>query len=257
MRAMEGVQALGPRECRALAGRLPDTPETVIAIHVLRRGFARAWLARGDETVLIRHDFSPEEPTVFGPAAGAVWPLLKQVHGWHCVNVDADAAEAVRTLLERRLGTLVASYDDVYHVLDAPPVRHRSPYVRRLTRPDAVILRASADEIQFNTFGSLEALLTEGFAAGAVIDGRVVSVAKTTAISGAHVDIGVETLEGWRGCGLATAAASIIAQCVQNSGRVPVWSTVEANGASLRVAQKLGFRASGRRVYLVPDWPEG
>ncbi|MGI8859675.1 MAG: GNAT family N-acetyltransferase, partial [Rubrobacteraceae bacterium] len=50
-----------------------------------------------------------------------------------------------------------------------------------------------------------------------------------------------DTLEGWRGRGLATAAASLVVGRVQRSDRVPVWSAGEDNYASLQVARKLGF----------------
>lgn len=47
--------------------------------------------------------------------------------------------------------------------------------------------------------------------------------------------------------------AAIVCRWVQDSGRVPVWSCGEDNLASLRVAQKLGFREVSRRVYLIPE----
>ena len=58
----------------------------------------------------------------------------------------------------------------------------------------------------------------------------------------------MSTLEEWRGRGLATAAASLVAQAIQESGRAPMWSA--GNPASLRVAQKLGFVEVSRRVYI-------
>ena len=67
-----------------------------------------------------------------------------------------------------------------------------------------------------------------------------------------HADIGAATLEAWRGRGLATAAAALVARRVQEAGQTPVWSAGEDNAASLRVAQKIGFTAVSRRTYSHP-----
>jgi predicted GNAT family acetyltransferase len=99
-------------------------------------------------------------------------------------------------------------------------------------------------------------MLTDGIAAGAVVDGNIVAIAHTYAQTNLHADIGVSTVEQWREKGFATAAASLVAQEIQDRGKVPVWSCGEDNTASLRVAQKLGFTEVGRRTYVIPISPE-
>ena len=99
-------------------------------------------------------------------------------------------------------------------------------------------------------FITFEDLLTNGAAAGAVVDNRLVALAHTNAMTARYGDIGVFTDEAWRGRGFATSAASIVAHCIRERGRVPVWSAGEDNAASLRVAAKLGFVEASRRVYL-------
>ncbi len=81
-------------------------------------------------------------------------------------------------------------------------------------------------------------------------DGRIVSTAQTAAITNGYADIGVATDEKWRGRGFATAAASIVARRIHETGRTPVWSCGEDNLASLRVAQKLGFEEVSRLTYV-------
>ena len=71
-------------------------------------------------------------------------------------------------------------------------------------------------------FGSPDGLLSEGVAAGALVDGGLVALACTTARTEKHADLGVVTLEGWRGRGLATACAALVADGILRSGRVPV-----------------------------------
>ncbi len=101
-------------------------------------------------------------------------------------------------------------------------------------------------------FGSASALLAEGFAAGAVVDDRLVSVAFTSARAGQHSEVGVVTAEPWRGHGFSTAAAGLVCADIQNSGQTAVWSTSEDNVASRRVGDKLGFVEVSRRVYVNP-----
>ena len=81
---------------------------------------------------------------------------------------------------------------------------------------------------------------------------EIVSIAHTYARTTRHADISVRTFAAWRGHAFATAAASIVAGCIQEASQTPVWSTGEDNWASLRVAQKLGFVEISRRTYVIP-----
>jgi RimJ/RimL family protein N-acetyltransferase len=91
--------------------------------------------------------------------------------------------------------------------------------------------------------------------AAAIVSGRVVSTAFTSAFSDRFADVGIRTLEAYRNRGYATAAACAVIQQVQQSDRVPVWATYENNLPSLAVAQRLGFRYAARRtdVYFRKD----
>jgi predicted GNAT family acetyltransferase len=88
--------------------------------------------------------------------------------------------------------------------------------------------------------------------AAAIVTRAVVSIAFASARTAGHADVGVATLESWRGRGLATAAASLVAARIQAEGQAPVWSAGEGNLASLRVAEKIGFVEIGRRTYVIP-----
>jgi len=125
--------------------------------------------------------------------------------------------------------------------------------VQRLTLADLPLLEAAPPAIRTGGFGSLAALLTEGIVAGVLVDGQIVAIARTSARSERHGDIAVATLEGWRNHGLATAAASLVAQELQAAGQIPVWSAGAHNAASLRVAEKLEFTAIARRRYVILD----
>ncbi len=189
----------------------------------------------------------------FGADAAALWELLQAAQGWFCVEVTRECARALGPLVERGLGRRVSYYDDVYYTLTRPaaPVAH--PSVRLLTPDDLDVLEGMPREARPGGFGSMQALLAEGIVAAAIVEGRVVATAHTSARTSRHADIGVATQRKWRSHGFATAAAALVAHEIQQAGQTPVWSTGEDNVASQRVAQKVGFTEIGRRIYVIVD----
>ena len=67
----------------------------------------------------------------------------------------------------------------------------------------------------------------------AIVDGDVVTIAYTSAITERHADIGVMTPEPWRGRAFATSAASLVAEKMQRIGLVPVWTTMNDDFAEV------------------------
>jgi RimJ/RimL family protein N-acetyltransferase len=63
-------------------------------------------------------------------------------------------------------------------------------------------------------------------------------------------EAGVETLEPFRGRGLATAAVACWARAVQRSGRLALYSTSWENAASRAVARRLAARPYGEDWHL-------
>lgn len=241
---------------RNLANALGDTPETAISVHLLRRGLCRAYAAGDPEdfdAALIQAAEDPGEPTAFGDDAHALWDLLRPVEGWWCVNVPASLTPELGKLMEQDLRRPARLCGDVYHTLarPAPPVENSA--VRLLALENSPLVEAAPAEVRGTGFGSPRALLSEGIVVGAVISGELAAIAFTSAMTDLHADISIATLEGWRGRGLATAAASLVIRRVQDSGRVPVWSAGENNLASLKVARKLGFEERSRRTYVIPN----
>jgi hypothetical protein len=247
---------LDPAECQKLADSLGDTPETVISVHLLKRGLCRAYLAgnllRFDGAIIQALDF-PDEPMGFGKDAAVLWNLLRVVQGWACVNVTPTCAPALGSLIQAETGTKVRYYGDIYHTLTKPIPFFHHDAVRQLTLSDLPLLEAAPREVRGSGFGSTHTLLAEGVVAAAIVENHVVAIAHTSARSQHLADIGVSTLAGWRIHGFATAAAAIVAREVQKAGQKPVWSTGEDNYASLRVAQKLGFTRVAQRIYIILD----
>ena len=250
---------LTSQECLVLSDVLGDAPMTVIPASRLKHGVCDAYIAGPlpDITAALIFDpFCPDEPCGFGTDADALWQLLKATDGWGCIGVNTACAEPLGRLIEADTNRPVRYYGDVYHALLEPVHCYPNEAVRFLTSGDVARLAKARAEVQGNGYKTHEAMVTDGIAAGAIVDNNIVAIAHTYAENDLHTDIGVSTIEAWREKGFATAAAFLVVQEIQARGKVPVWSCGEDNVASLRVAEKLGFTEVGRRTYVIPISPE-
>ena len=202
---------------------------------------------------MVIRPFRPSDELVgFGSNVESLWRVLRSLPDWTCVNVDDETASRLGPILEADLEHPVRYIVDLYHTLGRPVVLGSHDSVRYLRDGDLNLLTAASLDIREAClgFGTFERLLEAGIVAGAVIDGELVAVSSTWAMTVRYADLAVVTAERWRGRGLATACAGLVAAGIQRSGRVPVWSTGENNIGSLRVARKLGFKEVGRRTYV-------
>ena len=253
------MDKLTPQECLVLSDVLGDTPMTVISASRLKNGMCDAYIVGSlpdVDAALVFDAYCADEPCGFGTDADALWQLLKATDGWSCINVETSCATSLGALIEADRDITIRYYGDVCHALLEPVHRYTNEAVRLLTPEDVTPLAKAPAEVQGNGYKTHEAMLTDGIAAGAVVDNNIVSIAHTYAETDLHADIGVSTIEAWREKGFSTAAASLVAQEIQARGKVPAWSCGEDNIASLRVAQKLGFTEIGRRTYVIPILPE-
>ena len=243
-----------PEQFDELADALGDTPDTVISVHLLRRRLCNVHLAGNPCSAIagvIQAAFDLTEPMGFGSDPQAIWELLKTMAGWNCISVPSEcAADLAKTISEQK-HTGIRYVEDVYHTLTRPASVLRNDAVREFTLADLELLESAPPHLRKNCFENTRALLTEGSVAGAIMNGRVVALAFTSALTPLHADIGVNTLGEYRCRGFASAVASVVARAQQQAGRIPVWSTGDFNSASLRVAQKVGFLEVFRRTYVV------
>jgi len=247
---------LNHADCLKLAETLGDRPETTIQIHLLRHGFCWAYVV-GEPSkfdgVIIQSKLDPAEPTGYGSDAKVLWSILKSLKDWDCIEVPNECAKELGEIITSETGRKVRYYGDVYHALLKPANRFENEFVRQITLDDLDLLKSSQEDFRRSCFDTSERLLTEGFAACAIVSGEIVGVAHTSARGVKHSDIGVFVAEGYRERGFATASASIVAQKVQEDRQIPVWSAGETNFASLRVAQKLGFAKLSTMTYVIPE----
>ncbi len=225
------VKAHTQNERDLVADALGDTPEIVIPAHLLRRGLADAYVAGSMpkfDAMVVQSNPWLEEPWCFGSDPTSLWELLSQFARWGqqdmSPNVTPNLADQLTSLIRQDTNARVRQYGDVYHTLTRRVERFEAPEVRRLGIRDVDLVtefRKDPHRLGFNTY---EDLLTDGVAAGAVVDGELVALAHTNALTANYGDIGVYTDEAWRGMGFATASASIVARRIQDRGHTPVWS---------------------------------
>lgn len=240
----------------ALARWMGDSPFSALSAGQVRGGHCEAYAA-GDPgapaIAVVRSAAEPTEPAAFGRDVDSLWSLLARVPGWYCVNVAVDLAPAVARLFSRRLQQPAQILSERYYVLDREVERLPGPGVRRLGPEDSELVHRS--EPIFRSFflghGSPERTLSEGTAAGIVVDDALLSAVTTSAWAGLHVDLGAVTVPNRRGQGFATACATEVCAALRARGLRPVWAAGERNIASWRVPEKLGFEFVGRREYVV------
>jgi GNAT superfamily N-acetyltransferase len=249
----DSVHPVLPEEMPLLAAALGDSPETVITHHLLTSRACNAWCVgdvRQPSAAIIQAHAFLAEPVVFGHAPEDIARIMPFVQEWDTFSVPTYLAQTLERTVTTLAGTgALNTLEDVYHILDGPlPAIDRRDDVRLLTDDD-LLLMAGIDQLEQNS-------AYKPIVAAGIVEGEIVSLAHTFAWSPLYVDIGVTTHEDLRNQGYATSAAAIVAEEVRKRGRIPVWSCGVHNEPSLRIAQKLGFRETSRRLYLIPLIPE-
>jgi len=242
---------IGDEERHLLAEALGDTPETTIAVHLLRRGLCSAFI--GDEpaeAAIVQNLALQGDVYAFGVSLDAIKELLDVATGWRRVSAPKPVGLLLGAAVEQQTGLSMNYETVVYHTLKTPVVDYHDTAVQRLAQQDSHLLTAAPPQLQIGEFGDMNTLLGEGVVACAIVDGDVVTIAYTSAITERHADIGVMTLEPWRGRAFATSAASLVAEEVLRLGLVPVWTTMDDDFASIRIAEKLGFAEVSRRAVI-------
>lgn len=83
--------------------------------------------------------------------------------------------------------------------------------------------------------------LTAGYGVAVVTGARVVSLCTTEYVSHDRCGLGVQTIPAARNQGCATHAATAVVHHCHQAGHTPHWTCDVENGASRRVAAKVGF----------------
>lgn len=157
-----GPAPLGTDGRIALADERGDTPETAIAIHLLRRGLARAYTNgppfRFAAAIIQNLAFSSDEVTAYGSDAVAIWDIRQRLPGWSCVLGDAIVAEPLGEVMRNEIGRPVRILEDVYYVLQRPEATSPLMPVRLLSTADEPLLARAPADLRGAGFPSLTSL---------------------------------------------------------------------------------------------------
>ena len=205
---------------RALLSAIDDPPPALIA--------ARARAMAGDVNVLV-----PPEGAA-GVAAG--------LPGWVGRPVRLHALpQAMPWEATTDPGVLVAE-QDAAPALDHVPASLRHEILDALDgHPAARFVPGELPER-----AAEDASPTGLPVAFAFVEGLAVAFCYPVLQTERYWDLSVDTLDGYRGRGLAGRAARTMIRHLRGRGQSPVWGALESNGASLALARRLGFVEVGR-----------
>lgn len=156
--------------------------------------------------------------------------------------------------IKKRLFPLLSShgYDAELHLTTVFSLTKREKVNRSLVRPDTEPLLP--DHPYENLTDCEPDPFDEGLLCfGTVLDGKIVSAASENPHDPEDtvIDIGVETAEGHEGNGYAASNAASLAYYLLDPGITVTYIAEDHNPASLRVAEKVGFRPTARELRLV------
>jgi GNAT superfamily N-acetyltransferase len=245
------VWALREDELARLAAVLVEGPATVAVVHGLRTRAAQAWVTGGLPrfgAAVVELGLSPGDLQGFGEPTQLVG-LIDWLRQWRSIEVAAEQAGVLTQVLQQRGHRLWAEID-VIHVPSVPLPTLAHPLVRMVDDGDVPAVESTPELFPDYQLPFVRAAVRDRRVAGAMAGGKLVGYAASLAAGGSYADLGVHVLASWRGRGVATAAASLVAAVLDSRGLVPVWSTSEHNQPARRVADKLGLAEVARRVIL-------
>ncbi len=248
---MPAIAKTSLAERAALCEFIGERADAVLSLAALRSGHGRVWFegdALNPAAVLVESALVPGEPQGFGQC-GALLELLSVADAWTCVEVPPTLADDISGEFDQRWG-LARSVADVVHELTTPAQLLAHPLVRRVSAAEAETLDVASPDVLPDR-ALVVAAATVGRVFAAVVGEQIVGHGSSMAASSSFADVGVHVAEPFRGQGIAAAAASLACRAVQEAGLTPVWGAGSDNVASIRVAEKIGFREVTRLVFLV------
>jgi RimJ/RimL family protein N-acetyltransferase len=119
---------------------------------------------------------------------------------------------------------------------------HSSTHITRTGRREYDQLKGTVVANFF--WRSCDSFLREGVGFSLITEGVVVSTAFSAFVHESMLELGIETRKDYQGKGYAFAVCChLIDYCIKNDFK-PVWSCRLGNIASVRLAEKLGFKPS-------------
>ena len=228
---------------------LPDRPSQQVGLHVIHTGNGAAWADRWPHPQALLVESAGNYALLGHPEAINSASLAPLISGF------VDAAAPFVPLLHTTFPDLRV-WDRVVYVLDRPRPRvpHADALIRRLQVADTELVAQLSPDLAWiaKTWGGPAGLAGSGYAWGAFVGSQLAAVACSFFVGNQFEDVGVVTEAAYRGQGLSWACADALCREVERRGRQASWSTSPDNSASIRVAEKLGFRfARDDRLYVI------
>jgi predicted GNAT family acetyltransferase len=236
---------LSPDQLAALRLKFLPERQHYISWHILNTGNGQCYVDRWPDPRVILSKIGILCSLNGDPSALALADLREHLTG--SVHTTSDFLPAIQALYQEVRG----AEGVMLELLESPTFRAPpAADLRRLTVGDCAALGALPPELAWigNTWGVPTGLAASGFPWGAFVDGKLASLAATFLVGSALEDVGIVTLDAYRGRGLATACAGALCLHIQARGHWASWNTAADNRASLRVAEKLGFQIIGPDV---------
>ena len=215
----------------------PERINGLLGPHVIATGNGACLADRWPDPRAILINSSANFMLAGDPAALAPPALQGRITGF--VNAPPEFAP----LLRQTFGQ-VAVWPRIIFTLDGSPrAAAAGPEIRRLSHVDDAALGHLEADVSWisSTWGGPAGLAASGYAWGAWVAGELAAVAVAFYVGDHAEEIGVVTRAAFRGQGLSGGCAAALCQDIHARGRRAVWSTSPDNGASIRVAEKLGF----------------
>jgi len=224
-----------------LAASLPDVPRWVETRSLLLSGGTLSIAAHGDGVVVT--DTQSPSGSLVGRADSA---LLR--------DVLADVPDDFELIIQ--MDALNQAQQALPHWAVAEVIVHTPAHPYASSAPAELGVVVSAPPAQrflehFPDDVRLYAAIAEA-AAVRVLGEKVVAVCVASDVTETLWDVGIDTLEGHRRRGYATACFRVLATWMASRGRQPVWAAYEKYPPSLKLAAKLGFQPVDRIAVLSP-----
>lgn len=231
---------LSPAQTQELRATLPsDQLATLAALHVFNTGNGVCFVDCWPEPAAAFITTADNGSLVGQPDAQFLAQL--RPHLSHFIDTDTTAASALQAAFpELRVWERVVYKLESF--INNPP--RSEAEIRRLGPADAYVLWGLTPTSSWisRTWGGPPGLAASGMAWGAFLSGRLVALACSFFVGDQYEDIGVVTEPGFRGRGLSLACTAALCADISARKRTPSWSTSPDNLASIRVAEKAGFR---------------
>jgi len=216
----------------------PEQPGHLVGPHVINTGNGSVWADRWPEPRALLVESAGNYTLVGQPDTISSASLALLVVGF------VDAAVPFAPLLHETFPDL-RIWDRVVYVLDHyRPQMRQDRIIRRLHAADTDHVAQLSPDLAWiaKTWGGSAGLAGSGYAWGAFVHAQLAAVACSFFVGSLYEEVGVVTEAAYRGQGLSMACADALCQDIERHGRQASWSTSPDNRASIRVAEKLGFR---------------